>query len=142
MSIIERIKSLTPKQWAMIAGGGIVAGLGIDYYRRRDGSLVGRVLQKFHHHELPPPAHRQGAPRRPPMGAPPMGAPPSMDMGMPQQQFAMPSQVIVEEMIPGGWGHDWRAHGWPEHFGHGWPEEHHESHTPSFSHQGAPAHHR
>jgi hypothetical protein len=143
MSIIDRIKHLKPKQWAMIVGGVGALGLGIDYYRRREGSLVGRAWEKIHPAPPPPPAppaqQRRPAPSRPSMpGAQPY------DMGqMMLPEMPMGGEVIVEE-TPGYYYapyapyYPWARSWWPHEHGFG---PHHEFHGRPEFHGAHPAQH-
>lgn len=143
MSIIDRIKHLKPKQWAMIVGGVGVVGLSYDYYRRREGSLLGRAIERIHPSPPPPlpPPSQQRRPSAP--GMPSMPSAPSFDMGdMGGEMMQMPmgGEVIVEEM-PGFYyapyyqygGSPWRGRAWWPHEQHGFGPRH------EFRHGARPA---
>ena len=151
MGIVSRIKSVTPRQWAIVVGAAGAAGLGIDYYRRREGSLVGRLVGMFHHHHelphAPPHAPRGGGGG----GARPQVAPMPSQLPMsavmyPESGVPIPPEVwapvyggvpyYAHYYSPHGtsWEHFQRGEGRGEGHGGGW----HEGHGGGGHHAGAP----
>jgi hypothetical protein len=56
VKIVERLKRLTPKQWAVGAVGIGAAALAVDYARSRDASIIARLWRSMHGGgSVPPP---------------------------------------------------------------------------------------
>jgi len=135
MSLIDRIKNLKPKHWAMIIGSGAVVGLGVDYYRRRDASIAGRMLNVFHPSAPPPPPPPPPQRAAPPASGPSGGPPPSMMLPPPQMGATIIEQVPGALYVPYAYETaPWHRFDHFEHFDHA-------SHAPPHA-AAVPPHHR
>jgi hypothetical protein len=119
MAILDKIKAITAKQWLIGAGVVGAAGLGVDYYRRGPGSIVGRL---FHHEGGGGRGRPHRGMHRRPMQRPQMQ--PQVQQPMPQPAM-MPGIIDVPYAMGPAWGPpgyhwgDWQWHGrYPGAFGH------------------------
>jgi hypothetical protein len=90
VNLVDKIKKLTPKQWAMVAGAGTSAGLLVDYMVRKDHSLVMQAWHRLHgfgggHSRIRP---HPSAPRPP--------TPPAMP---PPQTTPMPTELPLSAVF-------------------------------------------